>query len=200
MSTINEYKEKYFSALANCLGAVLISDNHVDTEDDDGLCELVDVVLGIAEVEKIEAEILADLGKEQGELLILECLEGIVLIERERGRYFFWERLERLKNLRAIRELHPTATELEITLGDNGEFGEVDISNAEGERIPFVRSGQIRHNGSVYIELSLNDNRKITRRLCHYLVDQDGDGVVLRLVEDKGLSDTLYDIIEHKFY
>ena len=200
MPTINEYKEKYYAALLACLDAVCLSDAHVDTEEDDGLIEQIDAVIAIARVDDTEAEIIASLGVEQGELLILDCLERIVNVERDRDRYFFRERLERLKNLRSIRVLRPTETELEITLSDNGEFEEIDITNADGERIPFVKSGQIRYNGSVYIELSVNDMRKIGRPLCHYLVDQDAGGIVLRLVEDVELSDRLYDIIEHKFY
>lgn len=167
---------------------------------DDEFVRSVDLVLAIGACKDARAEIIDELGIEQGEAVVHDCLVRIVEVEKGHGLYFFTEELILLENLWRIRTLRPTATELGLTLRDNGSFENLLITNDRGEQLSFEKFAQIQYGNAIYLELAVKEDMKVPHKLCHYLVDQDARGVVLRLVEDEALSDALYKLVEKKYF
>ena len=163
---------------------------------DDEVMNAVDVILAIAGYQDYEDEMREKLGKEAAERIIYEEKRRVSVIEAERGMYFFADGVAVMETIFKIRTLCPTATELSLDRVNNADELDIELTNDRGERIRFRKTGQITHEGAMYVELVLLDDLRIPSKLWHYRVDQSQGGIVLTLVEDEKLRDVLFDKIE----
>lgn len=154
---------------------------------DDNLLNRVEVVLAIANYEKLEKEIIESFGYAKGEQIIYETKKEAVSFEKEIGVEFFSSVVEKLEVLFRIRNLYPLNKNIDILGLDNINSQKYQLINDNGEVFDVEKIGEINYRNKTYLEFDLLDFNKLN----YYKLVLVKNKQKFILVEDKELDKIL---------
>lgn len=154
---------------------------------DDNLLNNVEVVLAIANYEKLEKEIIESFGYDKGEQIIYETKKESVIYEKEIGVDFFSNSVEKLEVLFRIRNLYPLNDDIDILGLDNINSQKYQLINDYGEVFDVEKIGEINYRNKTYLEFDLLDFNKLN----YYKLSLVKNKQKFILVEDKELDKIL---------
>lgn len=148
---------------------------------DDDLMNHLENVLAIAAYENMEKEILAELGRDEGQLVIYEEKKRAAELEKELGGKVLADAVERLEALFSKKHLFPAPGDIDTSKEDNFDEAHLTLLNSKGEKLRFEVWSQLHYKGKLYIELELHEDLK-TQKMNYYRVVSPTE---LVLVEDE---------------
>ncbi len=160
----------------------------------DDLLDKLQVVVAIGNYEKLEKEILEAYGIGEGKKIIYAVKKEILKFEKEQGiPSFFDEMVESLETLFRLRTLF-SIDRVVIKPEDNDKIinGDLLLANADGEIFHFKKSMQLCYSGAIYLELSLEEDLRISKLLYYKVVEGNNrQGFVLE--ENEKIYNKLFD-------
>jgi len=162
---------------------------------DDELYFKVVSVVAIGDYEKMEKQIIDELGKVQGERVIYEEKKKAVEFEKTLGVYFFADAVERMEELFKVRTLFSPSCEVLFADEDNLDEQTVVLYNAKGEKLTFDKFAQVRYRGTLYVELVIPEKTKI-RALNYYKVEETENGQKFTMEEDEAVFEELWALVD----
>ena len=176
---IGQLIDRYTKSLNICLEKrIYIEEHH---EDIDAQLRLV---ASIGEYRDMERELIATIGLDDAQEVILKCKRVVAEIERCRGIVFFGEEVEKLENILAIKHL-TIPTPLRIDRQENMDMMDMCLPNDKGEKYHFRTWSVLHLEGEAYIELELLEDMTVGK--FNYYHIENTSPISLTLVEDNTL-------------
>ena len=160
----------------------------------DELLDKLQVVAAIGNYEKLEKEIISEYGVEEWKKIICAVKKEVLEYEKEQGIPSFFDKMvESLETLFRLRTLF-SIDGVVIKPEDNDKMvdGDLMLANLDGETFHFKKSMQLCYNGTIYLELSLEEDLCIAK-LLYYKVIENDNGQKFILEEDENIYNELFD-------
>ena len=154
---IGQLIDRYTQALNICLEKrIYIEDNR---EDIDAQLRLV---VAIGDYRDIERELIATIGLDEAQEVILERKREVAKREKSRGIVFYSDEVEKLENILAIKHL-TIPTSIRIDRQENMDMVDMTLSNGKGETYHFLSWSVLHLEGKSYIELELKEDMRVMK-------------------------------------
>lgn len=135
----------------------------------DDMAHCIEVILVSGKVRDIEKQIIAELGKDDGQQIINEIQFEVAKFEKSIGVEIYTHEVNKIIALNKLKNLHSVSSNLTITENNNVIEECITLENANNERFDFRKTGQYKYNDINYFELELLTNLEHAREYNFYI-------------------------------